>query len=326
MENDMKILGSGHYAPHTIVTNDDLSKIVETNDEWISSRTGIRTRHISDGEEASDLAAKASLEAIKDAGLNVEDIDLILLATLTPDEMLPNCACTVQKKIGAVNATCFDINAACSGFLFALNTANAYLVSGMYKNVLVIGTETLSKVTDWSDRSTCVLFGDGAGAVVVTADDSKAFYSVSGSDGAKGTVLTGSATPFKNMLITTELEKEVSNFYMHMDGQEVFKFAVTKVPECINQVLDKAGKSAEDIDMFILHQANIRIISSVAKRLKVDDDKFPVNLDSYGNTSAASIPILFDELRKSGKLDGINRVILSGFGGGLTWGATYIEL
>lgn len=322
----MKILGSGHYAPHTIVTNDDLSKIVETNDEWISSRTGIRTRHISDGEEASDLAAKASLEAIKDAGISVEDIDLILLATLTPDEMLPNCACTVQKKIGAVNATCFDINAACSGFLFALNTANAYLVSGMYKNILVIGTETLSKVTDWSDRSTCVLFGDGAGAVVVTADDSKAFYSVSGSDGVKGVVLTGSSTPFKNMLVPDGTEKEIANYYMQMDGQEVFKFAVTKVPECINQVLDKAGKTVEDIDMFVLHQANIRIISSVAKRLGVSDEKFPVNLDSYGNTSAASIPILFDELRKSGKLDGANRIVLSGFGGGLTWGATYIEL
>ncbi len=321
----MKILGSGHYTPHTIVTNDDLSKIVETNDEWISSRTGIRTRHISDGEEASDLAAKASLEAIKDAGISVEDIDLILLATLTPDEMLPNCACTVQKKIGAVNATCFDINAACSGFLFALNTANAYLVSGMYKKILVIGTETLSKVTDWSDRSTCVLFGDGAGAVVVTADDSKAFYSVSGSDGVKGVVLTGSSTPFKNMLVPDGTEKEIANYYMQMDGQEVFKFAVTKVPECINQVLDKAGKTVEDIDMFVLHQANIRIISSVAKRLGVSDEKFPVNLDSYGNTSAASIPILFDELRKSGKLDGANRIVLSGFGGGLTWGATYIE-
>ena len=323
----MKILGSGHYAPHTIVTNDDLSKIVETNDEWISTRTGIKTRHISDGEEASDLAAKASIEAIEDAGISAEDIDMILLATMTPDAMLPNCASTVQKKICATNATCFDINAACSGFLFALNTANAYLVSGMCKTILVIGAETLSKATDWSDRSTCVLFGDGAGAMIVTADDSKAFCSVSGSDGSKGSVLTGAATPLKNMLVNSdETGKEIANYYMQMDGQEVFKFAVTKVPECINQVVEKAGKAVEDIDLFLLHQANVRIISSVAKRLKVADHKFPVNLDKYGNTSAASIPILFDELRKSGKLDDVNRVVLSGFGGGLTWGATYIEL
>lgn len=323
----MKILGSGHYAPHTVVTNDDLSKIVDTNDEWISTRTGIKSRHISDGEEASDLAAKAALEAITDAGINPKDIDMILLATMSPDAMLPNCSSVVQSKIGAVNATCFDINAACSGFLFALNTANAYLTSGMCKTILVIGAETLSKVTDWSDRSTCVLFGDGAGAMIVTADDSKAFCSVTGSDGVKGAVLTGGATPLKNMLVNADNEDEISsNYYMKMDGQDVFKFAVTKVPECINQVLDKAGKNIEYIDMFILHQANVRIISSVAKRLKVADDKFPVNLDQYGNTSAATIPILFDELRKSGRLEGVNRVVMSGFGGGLTWGATYMEL
>lgn len=338
----MKILGSGHYAPHTTVTNDDLSKIVDTNDEWISSRTGIKSRHISDGEEASDLAAKAATLALKDASLSPEDIDMILLATMTPDAMLPNCACTVAHKIGAINATGFDINAACSGFLFALNTANAYLVSGMYKKILVIGTETLSKVVDWTDRSTCVLFGDGAGAMIVSADESKAFYSVSGSDGSKGSVLTAGATPLRNML-TSSVDKnsddkdthiEASddntpsnkNNFMQMDGQEVFKFAVTKVPECIKQVLDKAGKSTDDVDLFILHQANVRIISSVAKRLKVTEDNFPINLDRYGNTSAATIPILFDELKKSGRLDGVKNVVMSGFGGGLTWGATYIEL
>ncbi len=323
----MKILGSGHYAPHTIITNDDLSKIVDTNDEWISSRTGIKARHISDSEETSDLAAKAALEAIKDANIDVADIDMILLATMTPDAMLPNCSSIVQSKIGAINATCFDINAACSGFLFALNTANAYILSGMYKNILVIGAETLSKTIDWTDRSTCVLFGDGAGAVIVTADETKAFYSVSGSDGSKGSVLTGGATPLRNMLTNVSgATSDNSGHFMQMDGQEVFKFAVTKVPECIKQVLDKAYKTAEDIDMFILHQANVRIISSVAKRLKVTEDKFPINLDKYGNTSAATIPILFDELKKSGKLNSVNRIVMSGFGGGLTWGATYIEL
>lgn len=322
----MKILGSGHYAPHSVITNDDLAKIVETNDEWITSRTGISTRHISDGEEASDLAAKAALIAIEDAGIDPADIDMILLATMSPDAMLPNCASTVQAKIGATNATCFDINAACSGFLFALNTANAYLVSGMYKNILVIGTETLSKVVDWSDRASCILFGDGAGAMIVTADDSKAFCAVTGSDGVKGPVLTGAATPLKNMLVDATDDTSAGNYYLHMDGQEVFKFAVSKVPECIGQVLAKASVTVEDIDLFVLHQANVRIISAVAKRLGVDSDKIPVNLDKYGNTSAASIPILFDELKKSGALDGVKKIVLSGFGGGLTWGATYMEL
>lgn len=323
----MRILGSGHYVPKNIVTNDDLSKIVDTNDEWISSRTGISTRYISDGESVSDLASKAALLALKDANISATDIDMILLATMTPDSMLPNNASIIQKNIGAINATCFDINAACSGFLFALNTAHAYLSSGMCKNILVIGAETLSKIVDWSDRASCVLFGDGAGAMVVTADDTKAFYSVSGSDGSKGHVLTGGATLLKNMLVNSdETNIMTDNYYMHMDGQEVFKFAVTKVPECINEVLTKANLTAEDIDCFILHQANVRIISSVAKRLGVSPDKLPINLNKYGNTSAATIPILFDELKKSGSLDNAKRVIFSGFGGGLTWGASLVEL
>lgn len=323
----MRILGSGHYVPKNIVTNDDLSKIVDTNDEWISSRTGISTRYISDGEGVSDLASKAALLALKDANISATDIDMILLATMTPDSMLPNNASIIQKNIGAINATCFDINAACSGFLFALNTAHAYLSSGMCKNILVIGAETLSKIVDWSDRASCVLFGDGAGAMVVTADNTKAFYSVSGSDGSKGHVLTGGATLLKNMLVNSEETNIMTdNYYMHMDGQEVFKFAVTKVPECINEVLTKANLTAEDIDCFILHQANVRIISSVAKRLGVSPDKLPINLNKYGNTSAATIPILFDELKKSGSLDNAKRVIFSGFGGGLTWGASLVEL
>jgi 3-oxoacyl-[acyl-carrier-protein] synthase-3 len=327
MEFLMRILGSGHYVPKNIVTNDDLSKIVDTNDEWISSRTGISTRYISDGEGVSDLASKAALLALKDANISATDIDMILLATMTPDSMLPNNASIIQKNIGAINATCFDINAACSGFLFALNTAHAYLSSGICKNILVIGAETLSKIVDWSDRASCVLFGDGAGAMVVTADDTKAFYSVSGSDGSKGHVLTGGATLLKNMLVNSEETNIMTdNYYMHMDGQEVFKFAVTKVPECINEVLTKANLTAEDIDCFILHQANVRIISSVAKRLGVSPDKLPINLNKYGNTSAATIPILFDELKKSGSLDNAKRVIFSGFGGGLTWGASLVEL
>lgn len=327
MEFLMKILGSGHYVPKNIVTNDDLSKIVDTNDEWISSRTGISTRYISSGEGVSDLASKAALLALEDANISANEIDMILLATMTPDSMLPNNASIIQKNIGAINATCFDINAACSGFLFALNTAHAYLSSGMCKNILIIGAETLSKIVDWTDRASCVLFGDGAGAMVVTTDASKAFYAVSGSDGLKGHVLTGGSTLLKNMLINKEETNILTdNYYMHMDGQEVFKFAVTKVPECINEVLEKASLTADDIDYYILHQANVRIISSVAKRLGVSPEKLPVNLSKYGNTSAATIPILFDELRKDGTLDNAKYIVFSGFGGGLTWGASLIEL
>lgn len=323
----MRLLGTGSYIPERVVTNDDLSTIVDTNDEWISTRTGIKERHISTGETADVLGAKAAMESIKDAGIDPTDIDLILTATFTPQAMLPNTACMIQDMIGAVNATCFDINAACSGFLFALNTANAYLSSGMYKTALVIGTETLSRVVNWEDRTTCILFGDGAGAAIVTADDSKKYMAVSGSEGQKGKVLTGFSTNMRNFLVNSDADlADMNEYYLKMDGQEVFKFAVSKVPECINQVLEKAEKTVDDIDYFVLHQANVRIISSVAKRLQVDESKLPVNLHKYGNTSAASIAILLDELKKSGTIKEGQKLILSGFGGGLTWGATYFEI
>ncbi len=320
----MRIISTGSYLPIKNVTNDDLAQIVDTNDEWISSRTGIKSRHIIDDDTCCSLGTKAALNALSSCELDAADIDLIILATMTPDSLLPNGACQIQKNIGAVNATCFDLNAACSGFLFALNTANAYLSSGMYKNALVIGAEALSKIIDWNDRATCVLFGDGAGAAIVTADDTKAYVSITGSDGEKGDVLTGGSLPVKNFLLP-ETEAAI-NYYMQMDGQEVFKFAVTKVPECIKQVLDKACKSIDEINYFVLHQANIRIISSVAKRLNIDIDKLPTNLHNYGNTSAASIPILLDEMNKQGQLHEGDKLVLSGFGGGLTWGASYIEL
>lgn len=323
----MRIIGTGSCVPDRVVTNDDLSNIVDTSDEWISSRTGIKSRHISEGETSADIGAKAAINAIENAGINPENIDLILLASMTPDSLLPNTACQIQKKTGAVNATCLDLNAACSGFLFALNTANAYLVSGMYKTILVIGAETLSRTIDWTDRSTCVLFGDGAGAAVVTSDNSKEYIAVTGSDGIKGSVLTGGGTVLKNFLVNSDVSNLIADdYYMKMDGQEVFKFAVSKVPECIKQVLDKSEKTVDDIDYYILHQANVRIISSVAKRLHVAEEKIPVNLHNYGNTSAASIPILLDELNRSGKLKSGQRIILSGFGGGLTWGASFMEI
>lgn len=323
----MKILGTGSYLPNKVITNDNLSEIVDTSDEWITSRTGIKSRHISEGESAFDLGTKAALNVIKKSGINTEEIDLILLATMTPDTLLPNGACYIQKSIGAVNATCFDINAACSGFLFALNTANAFLEAGMYKNILVVGAETISRIIDWSDRTTCVLFGDGAGAILVTADNTKKYISVTGSDGVKGNALTGGNTIMRNFLInSTEQNITKDDYYMRMDGQEVFKFAVSKVPECIKQVLDKSEKTVDDINYYILHQANVRIISTVSKKLHVSEDKIPVNLFNYGNTSAASIPILLDEMNNDGLLKVGSKLVLSGFGGGLTWGATYMEI
>lgn len=321
----MKILGTGSYLPEKIVTNDDLSEIVETNDEWIRSRTGIGGRRISEGKLTSDLAVEASKRALEDAKMNPEQLELIILATMTEDEILPNAACQVQKKLGAVNATCFSMNAACSGFLFALNTANAYLSSGMYRNALIIGAETLSKLIDWSDRSVCVLFGDGAGAMIVTADENR-YIAVTGSDGLKGDVLGAGKLAMNNYWYQESEQLITDQYYMTMNGQEVFKFAVKQVPQAIKEVLEKAEVSLEDVDTFLLHQANERIITSVAKRLGVDIGKMPMNLQSYGNTSAATIPILVDEVRKAGGLKEGSKIVLSGFGGGLTWGASYMEL
>ncbi len=320
----MKILGTGSALPDHIVTNDDLSKIVETSDEWITSRTGIRQRRISGGETVSELASKAALAALEQAKVSAEELDLIMVATITPDGIMPNMACMVQDRIGAVNATCFDINAACSGFLFALNTANAYLTSGMYQKILLIGAETLSKLVNWEDRTTCVLFGDGAGAAVVAADEQR-YVAVSGSDGAKGQVLTAAQLPLRNF--TTEQGDIVTpeQFYMYMNGQEVFKFAVRTVPDSILKIVEKAQVTVDEIDWFLLHQANERIIASVAKRLDIPMEKMPMNMDRYGNTSAASIPLLLDEVLRKGMIKPGNKVILSGFGGGLTWGTVYME-
>lgn len=322
----MKILGTGSYLPERIVTNENLSEIVETNDEWISSRTGIRQRRITEGETTSEMAAQAAYRALKDAGVSSEEVELIILATMTGDEAMPNCACKVQKEIGAVNATCFDLSAACTGFVFAMNTANAYLSSGMYRNALIIGADTVSKVVDWSDRGTCVLFGDGAGAAFVAADDTKRYVSVTGSDGPKGEVLEAGKVSLHNFLIKEKERPDLDGFYMTMNGQEVFKFAVKKVPDSIHKVAKKANVSLEEIDCFLLHQANVRIIASVAKRLGIDECRLPVNLDKYGNTSAASVPILLDEVRREGKIPEGSRIIIAGFGGGLTWGASYMEL
>ena len=250
-----------------------------------------------------------------------EEIDLIILATSSPDYCFPNGACEVQAKVGAVNAACFDISSACTGFVFALSTAHAYISSGLYKTALVIGADLLSKLVDWTDRSTCVLFGDGAGAAVVTAAENGIIGLNMHSNGAKGGVLTCGSRSTGNFL----LGKKPELGYMTMEGQEVFKFAVKQVPECIKEVLEETGNTAEDIDQFIIHQANYRIIESIAKRLKVDLEKFPVNMEHYGNTSGASVPILLDELNRAGKLKNGDKLVLAGFGAGLTWGAVLLE-
>lgn len=316
-----RIIGTGSAVPEQIVTNEDLSKIVETSDEWISSRSGIKERRIAKEETTTSLAILAGKRALENAGIASEEIEVIIVATCTPDCFFPNTACQVQDAIGAKHAVAFDLSAACSGFLFALSTAQAYIKGGIYQKALIIGAETMSKMIDWSDRSTCVLFGDGAGAAVVSAEETGVLELVQKSDGTGKGVLSCKARETRNLLNHESETKE----YLYMEGQPVFKFAVKTVPECVEEVLKKAEVKKEEIRYYILHQANSRIIQSVAKRLKEPEEKFPMNLSLYGNTSAASIPILLDEMNRNGMLNRRDKLVLSGFGAGLTWGAVLLE-
>ncbi|MDE7198045.1 MAG: ketoacyl-ACP synthase III [Lachnospiraceae bacterium] len=317
-----RIIGTGSCLPKTVVTNDDLSKYMDTSDEWISSRTGIKERHIAVEETTAGMSVEAAKRAMENANVTAEEIELIILGTVSADYVTPACACEVQAAIGADKAVAFDINAACSGFMFALNIANAYIQAGIYRTALILGAETLSKVVDWQDRSTCVLFGDGAGAAVVRADETYGLLAFDqGSDGTKGDVLACPGRTNNNPLVRTDQTLR----YVHMDGQEVYKFAVTTVPASLQKTIDEAGLTPEDIDYFALHQANIRIIQSVSKRLHVSDDKFPISLDHCGNISAASVPILLDEMNRGGLLKPGMKVALSGFGGGLTWASAVVE-
>ncbi len=322
---NIKIIGTGSAIPEKRVTNDDLSLIMDTSDEWIKSRTGIEARHLAVTETTTSMSAEAAKKALKNAGLNAEDVDIIIAATVSADKVIPGLACEVQSAIGAKNAVAFDINAACSGFLFALNTAAMYLENGMYKNALIIGAETLSKLMDWNDRSTCVLFGDGAGAAVVTAEETASekegiLAMVQGSDGARGSVLSCESRRVNNPYQKNSTELD----YVYMNGQEVYKFAVKTVPETILAAAEKAGISLDEVNYFILHQANYRIIESVAKRLKQPMEKFPTNLQECGNISAASVPILLDKVNNHGMINKGDKIILAGFGAGLTWGATVL--
>ncbi|MGN0350851.1 MAG: beta-ketoacyl-ACP synthase III [Roseburia sp.] len=330
----IKIAGTGSCIPKLRVTNHDLSQRMDTSDEWIKSRTGIEARHLAVEETTTSMSVEAVKNAMEQANVEAEEIELIVAATLSADHHLPCLACEIQSAIGAKNAVAFDVNAACSGFLFALNTAQMYLESGVYKKALVIGAETLSKMMDWNDRSTCVLFGDGAGAVVLEAEESEqegqpdsegqeksgilAF--LQGSDGSRGEVLS-----CKNRLNNhLYVKNDTALDYVFMNGQEVYKFAVRTVPGVIESVLEKAGLSVEDISLFVLHQANLRIIESVAKRLGQPMEKFPTNLQECGNISAASVPILLDSVNRHGMIKAGDKIVLAGFGAGLTWGATVL--
>ena len=267
------------------------------------------------------MSVTAAKRALENAGITAQEIDLIIVGTITGDYVTPSTACEVQAALGADKAVAFDINAACSGFMFALHIADAYIKTGVYKTALILGAETLSKIMDWNDRSTCVLFGDGAGAAVVRSDETGLLAYDQGSDGARGTVLTCRSRENNNPFVKNPTEPS----YTHMDGQEVYKFAVTTVPASIKKVVGEAGLTIEDIDCFALHQANIRIIQSVAKRLKAPEEKFPTSLDHCGNVSAASVPILLDEINRKGILKPGMKIVLSGFGGGLTWGSAVLE-
>ena len=316
-----KIIGIGSYVPDTVVTNQDLMKFLDTDDAWIRERTGICERRVSKDMGTCGLAIEAAKRAIDDAGIDPKEIDLIVLATSSGDRAFPAAAMDVQAAIGAVNSVGFDITAACSGFIFGLHIAHSFFAAGIYKTALIIGAETLSKVVDWTDRGTCILFGDGAGAAVVRASETGIIRTLMGSDGTKGWTLECQARNLGNCV--NGIKPELG--FMKMDGKEVFKFAVRKVPEIVAQILEDAQMDPEEIKYFVLHQANFRILEAASRRLKVPMDRIPVNIDRYGNTSAASVPILLDELKRDGKLERGDKLVLAGFGSGMTWGATLLE-
>ena len=320
----VRILGIGHYCPENIVRNKDLEKIVETTNEWIIKRTGIRERRISTGEGTVDLAYKAAINALKNSKCNKEDIDLIIVATTTPDKLMPSTACSIQGLLGCKNAAAFDISAACSGFVYSLIVGSSLIKGTDKKKALIIGSEVLSKITDWSDRNTCVLFGDGAGAAVIELSEEDSIISTCFSaDGELGEKTLVAA----ELKINTPFSSDESNEkrYVEMKGGEVFKFAVSVLPEIVKELLEKANEDINNIKYIVPHQANLRIIDEAARRLQIDREKFYVNVDKYGNTSAASIPIALSELIEKGLINKGDKIILAAFGGGLTWAGTLIK-
>lgn len=320
------IVGTGSYLPETIVTNYDFHNTIETDHEWIVSRTGIEERRkVSSDQAASDLGAEAGRKALADAGISAEEVDLIILATVTPDMLFPATACIIQEKIGAKKAAAIDIEAACSGFLYGLAIGSQFIQTGMYDTVLVISSEVLSNVLNYEDRNTCVLFGDGAGAAVLrpVAEGEGILSFHLGSDGSGAELLKIPAGGSKQ---PTSLETIKNRLHtIQMSGNDVFKFAVRVMGEASIKVLEKAGLSKEDVDFLVPHQANVRIVDAALKRLGLNNDKVYVNLNKYGNMSGASIPVALDEALKEGKIKKGDIVVLVGFGAGLTWGSCAIR-
>ncbi len=321
------IAGTGSYLPEKVVTNDDMARLVETSDEWIRTRTGIRERHFAaEGETTSDMATAAANKAIAAAGIAREEIDLIVVATMTPDMPFPSTACLVQAKVGLGNVTAFDVQAACSGYVYALNIASSMLQSGAYKNALVIGAEKTSPILDFQDRTTCVLFGDGASAAVLSTSAQPGvgiLGSIGGADGSNPELLY---QPGGGTAIPASVDSiDARQHFLKMNGKEIFKLAVRVMEQASLQILDQHGLTTKDVALFIPHQANMRIIESLAKRMKVPLERFHNNLDRCGNTSAASVGIALDEAFRQGRIQSGDLVLLVAFGAGLTWGASLVK-
>lgn len=321
-----KIAGFGKFLPDKILSNADLEKMVETNDEWITRRVGIKERRITEGDVfTSDIATAAAKDALENAGVSAEELDMIIVATISPDMYTPSVACIVQSNIGAANAVAFDMNAACSGFVFAITTAKQYIENGMFKKILVIGAECLSKLTDYKDRSTCVLFGDGAGAAVLEASDECGVMNcLIASDGSMG----GSITAPNLRIDEVDIERRVGDnvHTIWMDGGEVFKFAVRYMSAAVLEVVEAAGLTMDDISLIVPHQANYRIIEGARKRLGVAEEKMYSNIHRYGNMSSACIPIAICEAIEEGRIKKGELAVIVGMGGGLTWGAALIRI
>ncbi|OGW53918.1 MAG: 3-oxoacyl-ACP synthase [Nitrospirae bacterium RBG_19FT_COMBO_55_12] len=321
-----RITGTGSYAPKKVITNHDLEKLVDTSDQWITERTGIRERRVVEkGQTTSDLAYEASHRALKAAGLSAQDLDLILVATVTPDTYLPSLACVLQDKLHAKKAAAFDIFAACSGFIYGLAVAQAFIESGMYANILLVGAEVLSRFTDWEDRNTCVIFGDGAGAVVLQKHAGKrgVLSTHLHSDGSFGDFITvpggGALHPPSHDTVHKKMH------YIKMKGNETFKVAVRALEDVVQEALTHNKVKAEDIDLLVPHQANLRIIQAMAQRLNMPMEKVVITLDKYGNTSAASIPMALDEAVRDGRIKENHLILLEAFGGGLTWASALVR-
>lgn len=321
------IAGYGASVPENILTNEDLSKMVDTTDEWITTRTGIKTRHIATDEETTAMfATAAAKKALKVAKVKAKEIDIIIVATITPEMVFPSTASFVQKEIGAKNAWVFDLAAACSGFVYGISIVQQFIETGRAANALVIGAETLTKITNFKDRSSCILFGDGAGAVLLQRNDQGrrgVMYSAHHTNGSKWQALSCHA--FGSKYPSDKKLADPDKVYIKIEGREVYQSAIRRIVETISECLDKCGITIDDVKMVIPHQMNARIIESVAKRLKIPDDKVFINIVEYGNTSAASIPIALDECARTGKIQRGDIIILVAFGAGLTWGANIIE-